>query len=49
MARKAEKELRAAGAKVELATYAGGHGWRAGLYDHLRDGFTWLEKNRAAR
>jgi len=48
MARKAEKELRAAGATVELATYEGGHGWRAGLYDHLRTGFDWLQKNRAA-
>jgi predicted esterase len=49
MARKAEKDLRAAGAKVELATYEGGHGWRGPLYDNLREGIAWLEKNRAGR
>jgi predicted esterase len=45
MAEQAVKDLEKNGAKVTLKTYAGGHGWRAGLFDHIRDGIEWLEKN----
>jgi hypothetical protein len=30
-------------------TYEGGHGWRAGLYDHIQEGVRWLEKHHATR
>jgi predicted esterase len=45
MAEQAVKDLKKNGAEVTLSTYKGGHGWRAGLYDHIRDGVRWLEKN----
>jgi predicted esterase len=48
MAEEAEKELKKAGAAVKLAEYEGGHGWRGPLYDDIRDGIRWLEKNHAA-
>ena len=48
MAEQAAKDLEKSGARVKLATYEGGHGWRAGLYDHIREGVEWLEKNHAA-
>ncbi len=44
MAKQAEKDLAAAGAAVTLAEYAGGHGWRGGLYDAIRTGVEWLEQ-----
>jgi predicted esterase len=49
MAEQAAKDLEKSGATVKLVTYEGGHGWRAGLYDHIREGVQWLEKNHAAR
>jgi predicted esterase len=48
MAEQAEKELSKAGAKVTLKTYDGGHGWRGPLFDDIKDGITWLEKNATA-
>jgi predicted esterase len=48
MAERAVKDLQKQGAKVTLQTYEGGHGWRGGLYDHIRQGIEWLEKNSAA-
>jgi predicted esterase len=45
MAEQAEKDLKKAGAEVKLVTYDGGHGWRGPLYDDIRDGIKWLEKN----
>jgi len=48
MAEQAAKDLEKNGATVKLATYEGGHGWRAGLYDHIREGVQWLQKNHAA-
>jgi predicted esterase len=45
MAERAVKELKGAGAKVELKTYDGGHGWRGPLYDDIRAGIKWLEEN----
>jgi predicted esterase len=47
MAEKAAKDLEERGAKVKLVTYEGGHGWRAGLYDHIQEGVRWLEKHHA--
>jgi predicted esterase len=49
MAEQAARDLEESGATVKLATYEGGHGWRAGLYDHIREGVQWLEKNHATR
>ena len=49
MAEQAAKERENMGATVKLATYEGGHGWRASLYDHIREGVRWLEKNHASR
>ena len=49
MAEQAAKNLENGGATVKLTTYSGGHGWRGGLYDDIRDGIEWLEKNHAAR
>ena len=37
------------GCKVQLTDYAGGHGWRGGLYEQIRGGINWLEKNAATR
>ena len=34
------------GAKVRLETYEGGHGWRGDVYNDIRNGVEWLEKNR---
>ena len=47
MAQQAAQDLQKSGATVKLTTYQGGHGWRAGLYDHIREGGQWLEKNHA--
>jgi predicted esterase len=47
MAEQAAKDLEKNGATVKLATYKGGHGWRGGLYDSIREGIEWLEKNQA--
>ncbi|MFM7563514.1 MAG: alpha/beta hydrolase [Planctomycetota bacterium] len=49
MAEQAAKDLENSGATVKLTTYEGGHGWRAGLYDQIRKGVEWLEKNHATR
>jgi len=50
MAEQAVEELKRRGGKVTLVTYEGGHGWKAGLYDEIRKGIAWLEKNgRVAR
>src|SRR5262249_2292925 len=49
MAKQAARELKKGGATVKLATYEGGHGWRGNLYDNIREGLEWLEKNHAIR
>jgi hypothetical protein len=46
-AEKAKEQLEKQEAKVELATYEGGHGWKGPIYKDLRAGFDWLEKNHA--
>jgi RNA polymerase sigma factor (sigma-70 family) len=45
MAEQAARDLETNHAKVKLLTYEGGHGWRGGLYEHIRQGIEWLEKN----
>jgi predicted esterase len=45
MAEQAEKELKKAGAEVNLVEYDGGHGWRGNVFGDIRDGIMWLEKN----
>jgi predicted esterase len=47
-AQRAAKELSKHGARVELREYEGGHGWRGPVFDEIRRGVEWLEKNRAA-
>ncbi len=49
MAEKAVTELKKSGATVKLATYEGRHGWWGNLYDDIRAGIEWLEKNHATR
>jgi predicted esterase len=49
MAKDAEKTLQEKGAKVQLTDYAGGHGWRGGLYEQIRGGINWLEKITSGR
>jgi predicted esterase len=46
-AEQAQDALKKAEAKVELATYDGGHGWHGDVYGNIRSGFEWLEKNHA--
>ena len=46
MAEQAKTSLAENGAKVRLATYEGGHGWRGNLYEDIRTGVEWLEENR---
>jgi predicted esterase len=45
MAEEAEKALTAAGAKVKLTKYDGGHGWHGDVFGDIRAGFDWLEQN----
>ncbi len=47
MARDAEAKLGKAKAKVEFATYDGGHGWRGPVWPNMKKGVTWLEKNHS--
>jgi len=42
-AEKARDALAAAGARVHLQSYAGGHGWRGPVWPMMREGFRWLE------
>lgn len=41
-AEQAKETLSAAGAKVRLVRYDGGHGWRGNVYGMLREGVEWL-------
>ena len=40
----AKKQLTAAGAKVELVKYEGGHGWHGDIFGNIRAGIDWLEQ-----
>jgi predicted esterase len=46
-AAQARDDMKEHGAKVELRTYEGGHGWHGPVHVELRKGITWLEKNHA--
>ncbi len=46
-AKKARSALTEHGAKVELVTYKGGHGWHGDVFGRIAEGIKWLEKNRA--
>ena len=46
-AQKARAALAAAGARVHLENYAGGHGWRGPVWDMISDGITWLQGDAA--
>ncbi len=47
MARQARDLLAEQGAKTNLVTYKGGHGWRGDVYGNIRQGVEWLEANAA--
>jgi predicted esterase len=44
MAEKARETLRGNGARVELKTYEGGHGWRGDVFGMIRQGLAWLDE-----
>jgi predicted esterase len=46
MAEQAKTRLTESGARVHLEDYEGGHGWRGDVFDDIRRGVEWLEKNR---
>jgi predicted esterase len=48
MAEQARNDLRQHGAKTDLRTYPGGHGWRGPVYANILDGIKWLEENCAS-
>ena len=47
MAEQARDALGKAGAKVEFATYEGGHGWQGDVFGNIRTGVEWLETSVA--
>jgi predicted esterase len=47
MAEQAVRELTQNGAKVELKTYNGGHGWTGPVFPDIRAGMEWLEANHS--
>ncbi|MHC4441489.1 MAG: carbohydrate binding domain-containing protein [Planctomycetota bacterium] len=49
MAKEAERRLSAAGAKVKLFTYQGGHGWRGNVYSSIHQGIDWLEEQQKTK
>lgn len=46
MAQKADKILKKAGARTNLVTYKGGHGFRGNIYGRMRAALQWLESDR---
>jgi predicted esterase len=49
MAESARDSLEKKGAKVQLTSYAGGHGWQGDVYGMIRDGVGWLERGAKRR
>jgi len=45
----AQKTLGRAGAKVHLERYSGGHGWHGDVWQMVRDGIQWLERQTETR
>jgi len=46
MAKSAQQKLQAAGAKVKMQTYKGGHGWRGDIYRSIKQGIQWLANTK---
>ena len=44
----ARDALKAAGARVKLVTYKGGHGWKGDVWGRIRQGIAWLTEQTAA-
>ncbi|MFO0945177.1 MAG: hypothetical protein U1D30_04405 [Planctomycetota bacterium] len=44
-AEQASRELKTAGAKVQLTNYEGGHGWHGDIFGEIHAGIEWLEQN----
>ncbi|MFN3690648.1 MAG: alpha/beta hydrolase [Fimbriimonadales bacterium] len=44
MAQQAAQDLKQHGARVQLQTYEGGHGWHGDVYGMIRKGVQWLEQ-----
>lgn len=40
----AERALQAAGAKVRLRRYEGGHGWHGDIWSMIGEGISWLDR-----
>ncbi len=47
LAQNAQRELEAAGAKVKLVEYPGGHGWQGDVYGNVAAGVAWMEEQTA--
>lgn len=47
-AERAQKELTAAGARVEMLKYEGGHGWRGNVFGNIKKGIEWLTARGAS-
>ncbi len=47
MAVDAKTRLEKSGARVQLQTYEGGHGWKGNVFGYLREGLSWMETNHA--
>jgi RNA polymerase sigma factor (sigma-70 family) len=45
----AEHSLQAAGAKVRLEQYEGGHGWQGDVWTMIREGIDWLDQQTGAK
>ena len=49
MAEAARDALAGYGARVQLVTYRGGHGWRGNVYGNIKRGIRWLERSALSR
>jgi len=49
LAKSAQDKLSTAGAKVKLAEYPGGHGWRGDVFGNISAGVAWMEEQTAGR
>ena len=48
LAQNAKTNLEAAGAKVKLLEYPGGHGWQGNVFGNIKAGVEWMEEQTAA-
>jgi predicted esterase len=49
LAKSANDKLAAAGAKVKLAEYPGGHGWQGDVFGNIAAGVAWMDEQTAGR